>query len=75
MSNLDNLFGLLGPAARERIFQALCTERDRLDALGPAAESAASLTSVLTEVYASNLVADQCCGQLRTTHAECPVTA
>lgn len=75
--NLDSLFGLLGGPARRLIFQALCTERDRLrvlEAEGKATTDDVELASTLTEVYASNLVADECCGILKQTHAYCGKT-
>lgn len=71
--NTDALFSLLGLEARRRIFQALCTERDRLEALGES--EALTLTHDLVEIYASNLVADECCGRLIATHAYCNTPA
>jgi hypothetical protein len=75
--NVNALVSLLGEAGLDLIFQALCTERDRLkaEAEGPRGTDetvkAAELADALTELYASNLVADKCCGVLKVTHAYC----
>lgn len=78
--NLDRLFSLLSDDARQLVFQALCTERDRLKVLlarqVPGADQklvadGVDMAAILVDMYASNMVADQCCGKLLGTHAYC----
>lgn len=70
-TNTDRVFASLTGPQRRRVFQALCTERDRLDENGRHANVRTS-TAQLVEVFAAALVADDCCGEIRETHAYCP---